>query len=70
MTDRRHYSAPRDRSFLFERPERTPGMEGFVHFGMSSKLPKDACAEMRIGYADYREEIISTLTAMDGEIGA
>lgn len=65
MNDRRHYSAPRVREFLLP-PTLSAHGQGFVACGMSMRPPSDP--EMNIGYADHRDNFVSTLTAMDGEV--
>ena len=67
MNDRRHYSAPRERCFLLS-PTLSAHGQGFVAYGMSMRQPSDP--EAGVGYADHRDNFVSALTAMDGEISA
>lgn len=64
MNERRRKPAhPGDRTLILET--RTPHMEGWVLYGMSRKLPDDACSDMQAGYSDHRETAISALLAQE-----
>jgi hypothetical protein len=65
MNDRRRsVGTPRDR-FGFADLADTPEKLGFIAYGMSRRLPADACAGFRDGYATHRDHVIDVLTAME-----
>ena len=64
MNDRRRKPAhPGDRSLILDT--RTPHMEGWVLYGMSRKLPDDACNDMALGYSDHRETVIAAILGQE-----
>ncbi len=39
--------------------------KGWIAYGMSEPLPAGASSEMRAGYAEHRQDILSRLTALN-----
>jgi hypothetical protein len=49
-------------------PTMSEHARGWIAYGMSRPLPSDASNEMRAGYSEHRNDIVSRVSASEGAV--